>query len=173
MTCGWQEVLQQDVGLNQGNLMSYPSSRILAIKMARYSEDLHRCSCSYGYTVFCKVSLPGQTLLHVRGILGRRDMGQAECVPSVCMRSDKVTPVNPTRSATRTKVAGGMQILDPVQCVAVMKELGAYSNTWPITMALAEQHSNDAKVRLSSATLSFSSCQSRASMLTAMEDIPA
>ena len=71
MTCGWQEVLQQDVGLNQGNLMSYPSSRILAIKMARYSEDLHRCSCSYGYTVFCKVGLPGQTLLHVRGILGR------------------------------------------------------------------------------------------------------
>ena len=61
-----------------------------------------------------------------------------------------------------------MQILDPVQCVAVMKELGAYSNTWPITMALAEQHSNDAKVRLSSATLSYSSWQSRASMLTAM-----
>ena len=66
-----------------------------------------------------------------------------------------------------------MQILDPVQCVAVMKELGAYSNTWPITMALAEQHSNDAKVRLSSPTLSYSSCQPRASMLTAMEDIPA
>ena len=45
------------MGLNQGYIMSYPSSRILAIKMARYSEDLHRCGCSYGFTVFYKVGL--------------------------------------------------------------------------------------------------------------------
>ena len=57
---GLQEALQQDVGLNQGYIMCYPSSRILAIKMARYSEDLHRCGCSYGFTVFYKVGLlPG------------------------------------------------------------------------------------------------------------------
>ena len=33
-----------------------------------------------------------------------------------------------------------------MQCVCVMKELGPYSNTWPLTMALAEQRSADATV---------------------------
>ena len=52
---GVQELLKADAGHHHGYITSYPSMRMVAMKLARCSEDLHRCLCSYSYTIYVKV----------------------------------------------------------------------------------------------------------------------
>ena len=90
-----QSCLQQDVGLQRGNFCSYPASRILAIKLARCSEDLHRCCCSYGCTVFREVgpACPQGICLYHAGMAGgiRHQAEIAAHIAGLC----KLRPLGP------------------------------------------------------------------------------